>query len=151
MKVCRGFTLLELMVVIAVLAVLVTAGVPGFRDLIQNNRAATQANELVTALYLARSEAIKRSRNVEVVVADLATGWSATVAITGGGGTLRTVNREGSAITVNEATVVFTPTGAPVGGETFNLQPTGGCTGNKRREVVVGMSGQITTTRQPCT
>ena len=38
MKVCRGFTLLELMVAIAVLAVLATIGVPSFQNLIQDRK-----------------------------------------------------------------------------------------------------------------
>jgi len=61
-----GFTLIELMVTLAVAAILVTVAIPGFRSLIQNNRAATQANELLTAFTLARSEALKRSSQVSV-------------------------------------------------------------------------------------
>lgn len=56
----NGFTLIELMVAVAVLAVTLTIGVPSFRETIQTNRMATQANEFVAALALARSEAIKR-------------------------------------------------------------------------------------------
>ncbi|WP_296809824.1 GspH/FimT family pseudopilin [Thiocapsa sp.] len=55
-----GFTLVELMGVVAVAAIVLTLGVPSFFTLIQNNRAATQVNELVMALSLARSEAVKR-------------------------------------------------------------------------------------------
>ncbi|WP_133716312.1 GspH/FimT family pseudopilin [Methylocaldum gracile] len=56
----NGFTLIELMVAVAVLAVTLTIGVPSFRDTILNNRITTQINELVADLSLARSEAIKR-------------------------------------------------------------------------------------------
>ncbi|WP_343032228.1 prepilin-type N-terminal cleavage/methylation domain-containing protein [Allochromatium palmeri] len=38
----RGLTLLELLVTLSIAAILVTLGVPGFQDLIRNNRAATQ-------------------------------------------------------------------------------------------------------------
>lgn len=55
-----GFTLIELMIVIVVLAIFVTVGVPNFQNLIRENRLATQANELVSSLHFARSEAIKR-------------------------------------------------------------------------------------------
>ncbi len=62
----RGFTLIELVVILAVAVVLLTLAVPGFQALIQNNRLATQANEFITALNLARSEAIKRGIRVTV-------------------------------------------------------------------------------------
>lgn len=56
----NGFTLIELMVAVSVLAIVLGIGVPGFQELIQNNRITTQANEFVAALNFARSEAIKR-------------------------------------------------------------------------------------------
>ncbi|MVF21369.1 prepilin-type N-terminal cleavage/methylation domain-containing protein [Methylocaldum sp. BRCS4] len=56
----NGFTLIELMVAVAVLAVTLTIGVPSFRETILNNRQTTQINELVADVGLARSEAIKR-------------------------------------------------------------------------------------------
>lgn len=62
----KGFTLIELMVTLALAAVLLTVGVPSFRAFIQNNRLATQLNEFVTALNVARSEAIKRARTMTV-------------------------------------------------------------------------------------
>ena len=62
----RGFTLLELMMTIGVGAVLLTLGIPSFVDLVRNNRAATNVNELLTAFAIARSESIKRGWNVSV-------------------------------------------------------------------------------------
>ena len=55
-----GVTLIELMISIAVLAILLSIAVPNFRTAIQNNRVATQGNELITAFQLARAEALKR-------------------------------------------------------------------------------------------
>jgi len=62
----KGFTLIELMVTVAVAAILLTVGVPSFRDTVENNRLTAAANELVSALNLARSEAIKRGVRVTV-------------------------------------------------------------------------------------
>lgn len=62
----RGVTLIELIVTISVAAILLTVAVPGFRDFFIRNRLATQANELVTALNLARNEAVKRGVRVTV-------------------------------------------------------------------------------------
>ena len=60
----HGFTLLELMVTLAVAAVVLTLGVPSFQALIRSNRLTTLTNELVGALHLTRSEAIKRNHRV---------------------------------------------------------------------------------------
>jgi len=62
----KGFTLIELMVTLAVAAILLTMGVPSFRATVENNRLTAAANELVGALNLARSEAIKRGVRVTV-------------------------------------------------------------------------------------
>lgn len=61
-----GFTLLELMVAIAVAAILVSVSAPSFRSIIQNNRLVGQSNEIVTAFQVARSEALKRNRSVVI-------------------------------------------------------------------------------------
>lgn len=60
----RGFTLIELMITLAIAVILLTVAVPSFRDVIRNNRTATNANNLVSALNLARSEAIKRGEQI---------------------------------------------------------------------------------------
>lgn len=64
MKKELGFTLIELMVTISIAAILLGLAVPSFQTLMQNNRLATQANDLVSTLNLARSEAVKRGVNV---------------------------------------------------------------------------------------
>jgi len=82
---CRGFTLVEMMITVVVASVVLTLGVPSFRSLIQSNRIAAQSNDLMTALHLARSEAVKRGLSVSVCasadgqtcssVVDWSTGW----------------------------------------------------------------------------
>jgi type IV fimbrial biogenesis protein FimT len=61
-----GFSLIELMITLAIAAIVLAAGVPAFGDLVQDNRLVTQINELVTDLNLARSEAIKQAAPVTV-------------------------------------------------------------------------------------
>lgn len=58
----RGFTLIELMITLAVAAIVLTIGIPSFSDFVKNNRLVGYANEFVAAAHLARSEAIKRRR-----------------------------------------------------------------------------------------
>lgn len=59
-----GFTLTELMVTVAMIAIVLMIGVPSFQQVIMNNRMATQANDFLGSMNLARSEAIKRGQRV---------------------------------------------------------------------------------------
>ncbi|WP_181880944.1 GspH/FimT family pseudopilin [Crenobacter cavernae] len=62
----RGFTLLELMITLSVLAILVAVAAPAFNQTMASSRAAGLSNALVGSLNLARSEAIKRGQTVTV-------------------------------------------------------------------------------------
>ena len=66
----HGFTLVELMITLAIAAILTTVAVPSFNNTIKNNRLATKANLLVGSLGLARSEAIKSGQSVNVCSSD---------------------------------------------------------------------------------
>ncbi|MDP3295577.1 MAG: GspH/FimT family pseudopilin [Nevskia sp.] len=60
----KGFTLLELMVVLAAVAILVTVGLPSFGAMARQNCTVTSANTMLTVLLATRSEALKRDRAV---------------------------------------------------------------------------------------
>ena len=62
----RGFTLIELLVTLAVAAILLTVAVPNYQTFVMNSRMVSQANDLITAFNMARSEAVKRAANVQV-------------------------------------------------------------------------------------
>lgn len=62
----RGFTVIELMVTLAVLAIVVGFAIPGFQSIINSNRLAGTSNEFIAALQTARIEAIRRGRRVVV-------------------------------------------------------------------------------------
>ncbi|WP_379653625.1 GspH/FimT family pseudopilin [Pseudoxanthomonas sp. UC19_8] len=55
----RGFTLLELMVTVAVMAILAAIAFPSFQNTIRSTRVATASNQVLAAIALARTEAIK--------------------------------------------------------------------------------------------
>ncbi|WP_293373078.1 GspH/FimT family pseudopilin [Nevskia sp.] len=61
-----GFTLLELMVALVVVSILLTVGLPSFSASVRQNCTITAANTLLTVLTAARSEALKRDRNVGI-------------------------------------------------------------------------------------
>jgi type IV fimbrial biogenesis protein FimT len=62
-----GFTMVELMTVIVIAGVLATLALPSFRDMLERRRLEGQANELVTDLQYAKSEAVARNRNVLII------------------------------------------------------------------------------------
>jgi type IV fimbrial biogenesis protein FimT len=62
----RGFTLVELVVTIALLAVLTTLAAPTFAELLRQWQRDSATRELTTSLQLARSESIKSSRQMVV-------------------------------------------------------------------------------------
>lgn len=73
-----AFTLIELLVTLAVLAVVTTLAIPDFRSMIMSNRLATQLNDFVVSLQIARSEAVKQG--VETTVCKSADSASCTTA-----------------------------------------------------------------------
>lgn len=62
-----GLTLIELLVTLAILAILMTIALPSFRDFFSTNRVAAATSDFVTSLNLARSEAIRRGVQVTLL------------------------------------------------------------------------------------
>lgn len=62
----RGVTLIELMVGVAIMGVLLAVGVPSFQSFVASSRITTTNNDFVSALALARNEAIRRGSRITV-------------------------------------------------------------------------------------
>lgn len=74
-----GFTLLELVIALLILAILTTVAVPSVRGMVANQRVRAASGDLMSALTRARSTAIKLERNVTmrpVTGSDWHTGWA---------------------------------------------------------------------------
>lgn len=122
-KFSMGFSLIEVMVVIAIVGILAAIAAPSFTEMLRNNRASAAASALQVSLNLARSEAIKRGSDARVTVAANTTagtftnGWAVFVD--------RTLNANSSvAPTTNTATlelieVVAAPSGPLSFSQTF--------------------------------
>lgn len=72
-----GFTLVELMVTIAVMAILLMIAVPSFIDLVLGSKLGAYANNFAASAYMARSEAIKRNAVVTLCVSSNGTSCAA--------------------------------------------------------------------------
>ena len=66
MHAVRGFTLLELIIVLIISMLLITIGIPGFQTLIQNNRLTAVASSIQTNLLFARSQSVSYLNYVTV-------------------------------------------------------------------------------------
>ena len=153
-----GFTLVELLVTVTVAAILLGYGVPGFRDLIRNSRASAAANEIVTALQYARSEAVRRGAAVDVCRSNAAgnacengtnwrTGWRVMQGVT----LLRAGPAAGDATTVTgpATNVQFRASGVPVAAAAFSVVPDG-CHDDGQRSITVALTGRIAVARTGC-
>lgn len=66
MRKTHGFTVIELMITLALAAVILTLGVPAFQGLMERNQLASNINSFISSLALARSEAVKRKQIIAV-------------------------------------------------------------------------------------
>ncbi|QSP96124.1 GspH/FimT family pseudopilin [Marinobacter salinisoli] len=70
MKRTLGFTLVELMITMAIVAIVASITVPSFSSMVANSRLASASNDIVGLLNYARNEAVKTGRIVVVSPAD---------------------------------------------------------------------------------
>lgn len=152
----RGFTLVELLVTMAIAGIVLALAVPSMTQFLAEQSAAGNADELAEALRYARSEAIKSGRSVEICASsdyktcgkDWATGW--VVLGSGSNTILRVQNalRAVDSVTAGATSLTFGATGLViVGGNTsFTFTPIGGDT-SRARVVTVSTQGRVNVTK----
>ena len=115
-----GFTLIEMMVVVALVAILVAIATPSFVGLMQSNRVSAEVNSFVGDLQFARSEAIKQGAPVSVCASS--DGLNCLGANTWQSGWIVFLDLDGSG-TVTTGDQVLRKRPAWVGGDTFAAAP----------------------------
>jgi type IV fimbrial biogenesis protein FimT len=174
----QGFSLIELIITIAIMTILITVAIPGFQSTLMRMNASSIADTLIASLNFARSEAISRNERValcasldglacDATAADWNAGWlifrpAASVGL----GTIRYKRVEANDANIelggnNARTIIFKSSGegffslpSPIVGATFafTTQITG-CDNpqlNVRRVISVALSGNITVVREAC-
>ena len=164
----RGFTLVELMIGIAVLAILLSIAVPSFREIMRTNRAAAQTNDVVTALKFAQNQAstiaadpvsvcpLNASANGCSGGTDWNTGilvFNDTSGTTGAfDGTDAEIQRwsayQGDLTATGPTSVTFIRTSAAAAA-TLDIYEAG-CIGDNKRRVSVAITGRIGLTKEAC-
>jgi type IV fimbrial biogenesis protein FimT len=164
----KGFTLVELMITVAVVAILAAIAFPSFQQVLRSNRVASANNEVMGLVALARSEAIRNKRGGAVCGSSNGTScdgdwskgmlaWSDTDpdgALGADETVLRfvTTNPAITATGPSASSIAFDARGRLVGAvaKEVVLQPTS-C--NKQallRRLTVNASGQISTIKETC-
>ncbi|WP_323813030.1 GspH/FimT family pseudopilin [Cellvibrio sp. NN19] len=180
MRKIKGFTLIELMVTLAVAAIVLGIAIPSFNQTMRNNSSSALGTELAGALNFARAEAVKRAKRVSICASsdgatclaadNWAKGWlvfvddaaadnTATVTIGtvirywSGLNPLAVVTGQTSVSSTNISFVRFTSTGTLARLDTQGRRFTArvnNCKGDAATQILVGLAGMLSTTKQAC-
>ncbi|ANI18354.1 peptidase [Pseudomonas citronellolis] len=153
-----GFTLIELMFTIVILAILISIAAPSFTSSIRDSRIATASTELQGALQLARSEAVMRRSNVILCRRNSAgdncengTDWSTGWLIRQSGGDIIKVWQSDSNLSISgpNTGVTFQGNGLSTAAANFAITQSS-CTGQQKRTISVLVTGAAKLDKKDC-
>ena len=147
----RGFTMVELMVTVAIVAILAVIALPSYREFNIRMTVSNTTNELVGALNLARSEAVKRGRRVAVIAngGNWTSGWQVVAGKATATGTVDPPSSPGATAAACTAYLDFDgetplcPRFAAALANTYTLLAKGAGTGSSNTQIVFGGTGAL--------
>lgn len=161
MRPASGFSLVELMVVLMILGATLALAIPGFTSLTLTTKLKSYANNIVSSVYTARGEAIKRNAPVRLCASSNGTscatsgdweqGW---IVIDPNDVVIQTQQAVSSGFKIANSgglVINFDPSGASIGGtaSTLTVCKQSPAVGDQERRVVISTTGKpkVTTTR----
>ena len=179
MKRQNGLPLIEILLAVAILGVVLTTGIPGYQEFIKNNRVSGQAGQLIIALQVTRSEAVKRESGTVICPStdqltcsggtNWAIGWITFSDLDqdgalDGNGTCTTnadhLNREcimrvndgmsNVALTGGDNRVLFLPSGLALNGPVSFTLKSDDCKYQQQRNITITPQGRTFSTKQDC-
>ncbi|WP_339800674.1 GspH/FimT family pseudopilin [uncultured Marinobacter sp.] len=139
-----GFTLIELMVVLALVAIVAGVAIPQFTTVIENNRVISTTNSSVGLINFARSEAVRRGRAVTVTSA-LGT---MTATLASDGTIIRQIEPAAGNISISNDAITFRSTGLTTAGGDVSFDI---CAGSgPGRQVTVAPGGRTSSIEVVC-
>ena len=154
-----GFTLVELVMALAVLAIVITIGIPAFNNFVQNQRTTSQVNEVIGVLQLARNEALARGQRVGLwsVDGDWNSGYQMKLDSNNDGDyddagdevLFEFAATQFATLTVDADPMDFLPSGFLPQAYLLNILADG-CKNQNNRDITISRSGAISVERKDC-
>lgn len=161
----RGFTIVELMLTILIMAILLAAGIPSFTSMIRTMRIKNASFDVYSSMMAARSEAISRNSTVTITplsgTTNWAAGWNIVATTASGNVTVKSQSALPNITMSGPATVIYNSSGRldPATATTCPAaSPTSVCvslsaanaTAQDNRCVTLNLSGRPVTTKGNC-
>ena len=167
-----GFTVIELMVTIALMSIALSLAIPSYRNMIANNRSATEVNRFLAAINIARSEAVKRGVPIAMCARkqprtipescsgsnDWSTGW---ILFTDNSGTSGDYDASDAllyawdapdgnpTVSAGTASIQYLPTGDTRNAASFTYYFPG-CSGEQKRMISINLTGRAAVSTYAC-